>query len=93
MDMLCWSQAIPKPPCPILNRVLRDLGGAYAQLGNAGMASLLTAERYALLGRPKDATIHAKRAFDLLKRGSPGWQRAQDVLFASESAINSRRKK
>lgn len=74
-------------------RVLRDLGGAYAQLGNAGMASLLTAERYALLGRPKDATIHAKRAFDLLKRGSPGWQRAQDVLFASESAINSRRKK
>lgn len=74
-------------------RVLRDLGGAYAQLGNAGMASLLTSERYALLGRPKDATIHAKRALGLLNRGSPGWQRAQDVLLASESAANSRRKK
>ncbi|MCW1955622.1 M48 family metalloprotease [uncultured Lentibacter sp.] len=67
-------------------RVLRDLGGAYARLGQNGMASLLTAERYALLGRPKDATLHAKRALGLLKRGSPGWQRAQDVLLASESA-------
>ncbi|MCV2891772.1 M48 family metalloprotease [Lentibacter sp. XHP0401] len=74
-------------------RVLRDLGGAYAQLGNNGMASLLTSERYALQGRPKDATIHAKRALGLLKRGSPGWQRAQDVLLASEAASNSRRKK
>lgn len=71
-------------------RVLRDLGGAYARLGNAGMAALMTAERYALQGRLKDAGIHAKRASGLLKRGSPGWQRAQDVLSASES---SRRKK
>ncbi|MBU2982720.1 M48 family metalloprotease [Lentibacter algarum] len=71
-------------------RTMRDLGGAYARLGNAGMASLLTAERYALLGRMKDAGIHAKRATSLLKRGSPGWQRAQDVLVAAQT---SRRKK
>ena len=73
-------------------RVLRDLGGAYAQLGNTGMASLLTSERYALQGRPKDALIHAKRALGLLNQGSPGWQRAQDVLLASEAALNSRSK-
>ena len=74
-------------------RVLRDLGGAYARLGQNGMASLLTSERYALLGRPKDASLHAKRALGLLKRGSPGWQRAQDVLLASENADTQRRKK
>ena len=74
-------------------RTLRDLGGAYARLGNPGMASLLTAERYALLGRMKDAGIHAKRATGLLKRGSPGWQRAQDVLGAAETSQASRKKK
>lgn len=74
-------------------RTMRDLGGAYARLGNSGMASLLTAERYALLGRLKDAGIHAKRAVGLLKRGSPGWQRAQDVLVAAQTTSNSRRKK
>ena len=74
-------------------RTMRDLGGAYARLGNAGMASLLTAERYALSGRLKDAGIHAKRAVGLLKRGSPGWQRAQDVLVAAQVTDNSRRKK
>jgi predicted Zn-dependent protease len=50
------------------------------------MASLVTAERYALTGRMKDAGIHAKRAAGLLPRGSAGWQRAQDVLSAAETA-------
>lgn len=74
-------------------RVLRDLGGAYARLGQNGMASLMTAERYAIQGRLKDAGIHAKRATGLLKRGSPSWQRAQDVLLAAEAIQRSRRKK
>lgn len=67
-------------------RTLRDLGQAYAKLGNPGMAALSTAERYALMGRLKDAGIHAKRAIGLLPRGSPGWQRAQDVLSAADAA-------
>lgn len=67
-------------------RVMRDLGQAYAKLGNPGMASLVTAERHALQGRLKDAAIHAKRASGLLPRGSAGWQRAQDVLFAADAA-------
>ncbi|WP_397542977.1 M48 family metalloprotease [Roseovarius salis] len=67
-------------------RVLRDLAQAHAKLGNRGMASLVTAERYAMNGRLKDAGIHAKRASDMLPRGSTGWRRAQDVLSASERA-------
>ncbi|WP_299844264.1 M48 family metalloprotease [uncultured Roseovarius sp.] len=66
-------------------RVMRDLAASHAKLGNNGMASLVTAERYAMLGRLKDAGIHAKRASDLLPRGSGGWQRAQDVLSAYEA--------
>jgi len=67
-------------------RLMRDLAVAYAKTGNRGMASLATAERYALLGRLPDAEIHAKRAVGLLPRGSAGWNRAQDVLHAAKTA-------
>ncbi|WGW05851.1 M48 family metalloprotease [Tropicibacter oceani] len=67
-------------------RILRDLAVAYAQTGQNGMASLVTAERYALQGRLKDAEVHAKRADGLLPRGSGPWQRAQDVLSAAKRA-------
>jgi len=67
-------------------RVLRDLAQAYAQNNQMGLASLVTAERYALLGHLKDAGIHAKRAAGLLSRGSGGWQRAQDVISAARKA-------
>ena len=67
-------------------RMLRDLATAYAKAGNNGMASLTTAERYALSGKLKDAAVHAKRAEGLLPRGSAPWQRAQDVIFAAQSA-------
>ncbi|QYX55328.1 M48 family metalloprotease [Roseovarius sp. SCSIO 43702] len=67
------------------SRVMRDLGVAYAKTGNRGMASLVTAERYALQGRLGDATVHATRASDMLPRGSGGWHRAQDVLSAAKS--------
>jgi predicted Zn-dependent protease len=66
--------------------MLRDLATAYAKTGQTGMAALVTAERYALAGRLKDAGIHAKRATGLLGEGSGPWQRAQDVLIASQRA-------
>ncbi|MEQ6204198.1 M48 family metalloprotease [Sulfitobacter sp. HNIBRBA2951] len=66
--------------------MLRDLATAYAKTGQTGMAALITAERFALGGRMKDAGIHAKRASGLLGRGSGPWQRAQDVLIASQRA-------
>ena len=74
-------------------RVLRDLAQAHASRGNQGMASLATAERYAMQGRLSDAGIHARRASDLLPRGSTGWRRAQDVLAASERAAKKKKKK
>ena len=74
-------------------RVLRDLAAAQAKLGNRGMASVLTAERYALQGRLEDALIHAKRASDLLPRGSGAWQRAQDVLSVAEADQKKRKRK
>lgn len=66
------------------NRMLRDLSVAYAKNGNNGMASLVTAERYALLGRLDDAEIHANRAAGLLPVGSGAWQRAQDMVSAAD---------
>ncbi|KIN72206.1 M48 family metalloprotease [Sulfitobacter guttiformis] len=66
--------------------MLRDLATAYAKTGETGMAALITAERFALSGRLEDAGIHAKRASGLLDTGSGPWQRAQDVLIASERA-------
>ncbi|MFY1711543.1 M48 family metalloprotease [Tritonibacter mobilis] len=64
--------------------LLRDMSLAYAQTKQTGMAALVTAERYALQGRLKDAGPHAKRATGLLAKGSPAWRRAQDVLIAFE---------
>ncbi|WP_170782590.1 M48 family metalloprotease [Ruegeria lacuscaerulensis] len=72
---------------------LRDLSVAYARVGNTGMASVVTAERYALQGKLTDAGIHARRALGQLPEGSTGWQRAQDVLIASENAKKSKRKR
>lgn len=64
----------------------RDLGTAYAKLGNNGMAALVTAESHALRGRFKEAGILAQRAAGLLPHGSAGWQRAQDVLNAVKAS-------
>lgn len=64
---------------------LRDLALAYAKTGQPAMASVATAERYALQGRLGDAAVHARRATDRLPRGSPGWLRAEDVLLAAEA--------
>src|SRR6056297_3946024 len=73
------------------SRVMRDFAATHARMGNNGMASLVTSERYAMMGRLEDAGIHAKRASDLLPRGSTGWLRAQDMLSAAKAAENKRR--
>ena len=64
--------------------LMRDLGRAYAANGQPGLASLATAERYALQARLRDASIHAKRAQGQLPQGSPAWRRAQDILDAAK---------
>lgn len=72
-------------------RLLRDLAVAYAQTGDPGLASVVTAERYALMGRFEDALVHAKRAEGMLPRGSRAGLRAQDVISAAQAALNQRR--
>ncbi len=67
-------------------RLLRDLAVAYARNGQKGMASVATAERYALVGDLRSAGIHAARALEMLPQGSPGWNRARDMLNAAKSA-------
>jgi predicted Zn-dependent protease len=73
-------------------RLLRDLSIAYAKTKNPGMASLSTAERYAMTGRMKDAGLHANRAAGLLPRGSSGWRRAMDIADAAET-MKTRKKR
>ncbi|WP_071675381.1 M48 family metalloprotease [Nioella nitratireducens] len=75
---------------PFNPRLLRDLALAHARLGQNGLASVATAERYALQNRFEDARIHATRASGLLPQGSSGWLRAQDVLSVAQIELNRR---
>jgi predicted Zn-dependent protease len=59
---------------------LFDLATAYDRAGDAGMATLATAERYALNNDKDNAISLARRASKILPEGSPGWLRAQDIL-------------
>ncbi|QDY68873.1 M48 family metalloprotease [Qingshengfaniella alkalisoli] len=71
---------------PFNARLLRDLATAYASEGENGMASVTTAERLALTGDLASAHVHAQRALGQLPTGSPGWNRAQDIARAAQSA-------
>jgi len=66
-------------------RILRDIGTAYARIGQQGRAFLAIAERYALQGDMQNAAIQAKRAEDLLPRGSAARQKAQDILDTAKT--------
>ncbi len=73
--------------------LLRDLAVAHAKNGQPGLASAATAERYAVIGRFKDAQLHAKRAIGQLPRGSAGWLRAEDVLQYAKRAERTQKKR
>ena len=66
---------------PNNDRLLRELATAYSQIGETGWASLLTAERYALYGKFKDAMHHAKRALGSSLPGSIEWLKAEDLIL------------
>lgn len=61
----------------------QQLAVAYGRAGDIGMASLASAERFLASGELRDAQGQAERAKRLLKEGSPGWLRAQDVIDAA----------
>jgi predicted Zn-dependent protease len=58
----------------------RYLAQAYGQLGQIAEADLATADGHFYRGAYQDARIFATRAQQQLKRGSPGWLRAQDII-------------
>jgi predicted Zn-dependent protease len=58
----------------------RYLAQAYGQLGDIAAAELATAEGHYQSGDYRDARIFAARAQAKMKRGSPGWLRAQDII-------------
>ncbi|MER8401907.1 M48 family metalloprotease [Mesorhizobium sp. M0306] len=58
----------------------RYLAQAYGELGNIPAAELATAEGHFYSGDYKNAKIFAMRAQQSMKRGEPGWLRAQDII-------------
>ncbi|WP_245408264.1 M48 family metalloprotease [Zhengella mangrovi] len=58
----------------------RFLAQAYGVLGDIGEAELASAEGNYHAGNLQDARVFAARAQQKLKRGSPAWQRAQDII-------------
>lgn len=52
---------------------------AYGRTGEIGQSALAGAEYNVLVRRYEDARAQVLRAEELLERGSPGWQRAQDI--------------
>jgi predicted Zn-dependent protease len=59
------------------------LSEAYDAKGDQGMARLATAEQNFNLGQMKDARAFAIRAREYLKKGTPEWRRATDIVLTS----------
>jgi predicted Zn-dependent protease len=62
----------------------RLLSEAYDAKADPGMARLASAEQNFYLGQMLEARTFAYNARELLKKGSPEWQRATDIILASK---------
>ncbi len=71
--------------------MLYELARAYSQENLPGWASLVTAERHALYGNFSSADTHAKRALNLLIKGSVGWLKAEDILIQVQKNYKNKR--
>ena len=60
----------------------RDLARALQRIGDEAGAHLATAEGLMAQGQSKQAKVFARRAQDGMTRGTPSWQRAQDIIDA-----------
>ena len=67
------------------------LSQAYDAKGDEGMARLATAEQDFHLGQMKDARSFAMRAREFLKRGTPEWNRATDIVLTSNPSADDLR--
>jgi predicted Zn-dependent protease len=69
-----------------------QLGIAYGKSGDETRAALAAAERYSLIGAPREALGNAKRALRGLKTGTAEWLRAQDIVVITEQALKRGRR-
>ncbi len=58
----------------------RLMAQAFGRLGDVPSAELATAEQHFYSGKFQEAKIFATRAQLKMKRGSPGWLRAEDII-------------
>jgi predicted Zn-dependent protease len=67
------------------------LAEAYDSKGQEGMARLAAAEQEFHLGQMKDARAFAMRARNFLRRGTPEWNRATDIVLTSNPSADDLR--
>jgi predicted Zn-dependent protease len=67
------------------------LSQAYDARGDEGMARLAAAEQNFHLGQMRDARSFAIRAREFLKRGTPEWNRATDIVLTSNPSADDLR--
>jgi predicted Zn-dependent protease len=67
------------------------LAQAYDSQNHPGLARLATAEQKFYLGQATDARVFALRARELLKKDSPEWRRATDIILSSKPTADDLR--
>lgn len=65
---------------------------AYGRDGQMGMSHLSSAEYNLIAGKLERARNFAGRAKKVLKRGSPGWLRAEDIIQSARAKLRKRKK-
>jgi predicted Zn-dependent protease len=79
--IVCLNRSlVVEPDDPLTWRYLSE---AYDAKGDEGMARLATAEQEFHLGQLKDARAFAMRARVFLRKGSPEWNRATDIVLTT----------
>lgn len=68
----------------------RQLAIAYARRGDIGLADVATARAMMMQGQFAEAKRYASRAQAKLKRGTPGWLQADDILAYSPPNMRGR---
>ena len=68
-----------------------EMAQAYSDLGNTAMADLSTAERYYSVGDLRKSAVFAIRSRQKLAKGSPDWQRANDIVAVAVSQMKQQR--
>ena len=70
----------------------RLTAAAYSKLNDHGMTSLARAEMALIRGARPEAEAHAATAERTLPKGSPAWQRAQDIKAYIDSRPGGKKK-